>query len=247
MTTTLSESAVHREMVSPRVATQRGSFIDDLTAFATQHQAQHWRGTFAEFLRDILPLDPSKLTRSSHQYVHDMLCAYRDAPRRDDSTDEQAPRTVTALFAGELFGIDSALERVIDYFKAAAAGSDVGRRLLLLLGPPSGGKSSLVILLKRGLEEYSHCDECEPVLVRTDRPGLFGDIVSEHSLFVDFNLTFRPGEPVQTERTSGTRDELKAELRRRGVYVLEEDEPLAIAHREIKRAGERYGRGARGW
>jgi len=63
-----------------------------------------------------------------------------------------------ALFAGELFGIDSALERVIDYFKAAAAGSDVGRRLLLLLGPPSGGKSSLVILLKRGLEEYSHTE-----------------------------------------------------------------------------------------
>ena len=47
----------------------------------------------------------------------------------------------------------------IDYFKAAAAGSDVGRRLLLLLGPPSGGKSTLVILLKRGLEEYSHTDD----------------------------------------------------------------------------------------
>jgi serine protein kinase len=31
--------------------------------------------------------------------------------------------------------------------------------LLLLLGPPSGGKSTLVILLKRGLEEYSHTDE----------------------------------------------------------------------------------------
>src|SRR5262249_15765536 len=38
------------------------------------------------------------------------------------------------------------------------AGSEVGRRLLLLLGPPSGGKSSMVILLKRGLEEYSHTD-----------------------------------------------------------------------------------------
>src|SRR5690349_2704698 len=87
-----------------------------------------------------------------------MLCAYRDAPRHARGTGEPEP-TATALFAGELFGIDSALERVIDYFKAAAAGSDVGRRLLLLLGPPSGGKSSLVILLKRGLEEYSHTDD----------------------------------------------------------------------------------------
>jgi hypothetical protein len=99
----------------------------------------------------------------------------------------------------------------------------------------------------RAVRVYGHCDECDPVLVRTDRPGLFGDIVSEHSLFVDFNLTFRPGEPLQVERTSGTRDELKDELRRRGVYVLDEDEPLALAHREIKRARERAGRGENGW
>jgi len=38
------------------------------------------------------------------------------------------------LFKRELFGIDEPLGRVVDYFKAAAAGSDVGRRLLLLLG-----------------------------------------------------------------------------------------------------------------
>src|SRR5688572_32156816 len=158
MTTTLTENSVHRDLVGLKTSNPRGSFIDDLTAFATQHQAQHWRGTFAEFLQDILPKDPSKLTRTSHQYIYDMLCAYRDAPRPDGERGQQTS-SATALFAGELFGIDSALERVIDYFKAAAAGSDVGRRLLLLLGPPSGGKSSLVILLKRGLEEYSHTDD----------------------------------------------------------------------------------------
>jgi len=64
-----------------------------------------------------------------------------------------------SLFSSELYGVDDALERVADYFKAASAGSEVGRRLLLLLGPPSGGKSTVVILLKRGLEEYSHTDD----------------------------------------------------------------------------------------
>ena len=54
--------------------------------------------------------------------------------------------------------MDESIERVVDYFRAASAGSEVGRRVLLLLGPPSGGKSTLVILLKRGLEEYSHTD-----------------------------------------------------------------------------------------
>src|SRR5688572_10971965 len=68
-------------------------------------------------------------------------------------------RAKEQLFADELFGIDETIERVQDYFKAASAGSEVGRRLLLLLGPPSGGKSSMVILLKRGLEAYSHTED----------------------------------------------------------------------------------------
>jgi serine protein kinase len=62
------------------------------------------------------------------------------------------------VFEDELYGIEETLDRLVDYFKAASAGSEVGRRLLLLLGPPSGGKSSLVILVKRGLEEYSHTE-----------------------------------------------------------------------------------------
>ena len=102
---TLSESAVHREMLGPRSITPRGSFIDDLAVYATEHHAQHWRGTFAEFLEDILPKDPGKLTRSSHQYIYDMLCAYRDMPRLEtDVAQESSPaKTTTALFSGAFF------------------------------------------------------------------------------------------------------------------------------------------------
>ena len=131
------------------------SFLDDLARFANEHRAQHWRGTFGEFLENILPQNATRLARSSHQYLYDMLCWYRDA---NNLTGDPKLGAATDLFTSDLFGIDQALERVTDYFKAAAAGSDVGRRLLLLLGPPSGGKSSMVILLKRGLEEYSHTD-----------------------------------------------------------------------------------------
>ena len=155
---TLSESVASHRQTNGQRRPPGSSFIDDLAAFATTHHAQHWRGTFAEFLEDILPPDPAKLARTSHQYVFDMLCWYRDAQKPADAADAPAEVAHKALFAGELFGIDGALDRVIDYFKAAAAGSDVGRRMLLLLGPPSGGKSTMVILLKRGLEEYSHTD-----------------------------------------------------------------------------------------
>ncbi len=130
---------------------QRSEFLKGLSLFTQQHRAGHWSGLFSEFMQSVLPLAPERIARSSHQYVWDMLrCA---------GTEDQDGRFRCGLFADELFGIDEAIDRVVDYFKAAAAGSEVGRRLLLLLGPPSGGKSTLVILLKRGLEEYSYTDD----------------------------------------------------------------------------------------
>ena len=128
-------------------------FLDSLNRFSKEHRAQRWEGTLAEFLTHILPTRPAAFTRTSHEYIWDMLLWHgRDA----EGDDVQKARE---LFKRELFGVDEPLRRVVDYFKAAAAGSDVGRRLLLLLGPPSGGKSTLAILLKRGLEEYSRTDE----------------------------------------------------------------------------------------
>jgi hypothetical protein len=91
---------------------------------------------------------------------------------------------------------------------------------------------------------YSHCSECEPVLVRADHPRPWGDIVDERRISVDFRMTFREGEPIEVERFSGDRGALVEELRRAGLRVLSDDDPLAIAHREIKRAREEsVGRG----
>src|SRR6202453_4120780 len=133
---------------------RRSPFIESLSAFGRQHRAQHWEGTFGDFLHNILPTNPAAFTRASHQYIWDMLRWYG----RDRAGDDETARA-QELFRPELFGIDEPLARVVDYFKAAAAGSDVGRRLLLLLGPPSGGKYHLAILMKRGLEEFSRTDE----------------------------------------------------------------------------------------
>jgi len=130
-------------------------FIDSLSSFSKQHRGQRWEGTFSDFLDQILPTNPAAMVRSSHEYIWDMLRWHgRELP--SDTSEGARSRE---LFRKELFGIDEPLTRLVEYFKAAAAGSDVGRRLLLLLGPPSGGKSTVAILLKRGLEEYSRTDE----------------------------------------------------------------------------------------
>lgn len=132
------------------IESQQDNFIRNLQAFTREHKASYWSGSLSRFLENILPEDPQGVVRSSHQYIWDMI----RWTRRENSVGQLRTR----LFTDELFGMDEAIERVVDYFKASAAGSEVGRRLLLLLGPPSGGKSTLVILLKRGLEEYSYTD-----------------------------------------------------------------------------------------
>src|SRR5579862_877861 len=129
-------------------------FLDTLSSFSKLHRAQRWEGTFGDFIANVLPANPVALARTSHEYIWDMLRWHG----RGCAPDTPVHTRARELFKRELFGIDEPLARVVDYFKAAAAGSDVGRRLLLLLGPPSGGKSTLAILLKRGLEEYSRTD-----------------------------------------------------------------------------------------
>lgn len=129
----------------------QGQFLDKLVAFTQEHRAGNWSGTFSQFVEHILPITPCQLARSSHQYMWDMM--------RWSGYENKDGHVHCGLFSEDLFGIDDAIDRVAAYFKAAAAGSEVGRRLLLLLGPPSGGKSTLVILLKRGLEQYSHTED----------------------------------------------------------------------------------------
>ena len=125
-------------------------FLKSLVEFTKDHRAARWSGTLGEFLESVFPGDAKGLTRTSHQYIWDML--------RANGFDDVSGNFRCQLFEDELFGIDDTIGRVVDYFKAAAAGSEVGRRLLLLLGPPSGGKSSMVILLKRGMEAYSQTE-----------------------------------------------------------------------------------------
>jgi hypothetical protein len=73
------------------------------------------------------------------------------------------------------------------------------------------------------------CNECEPVLVRTDQHA-WGDLVSERQLWVEFRATLVADQSRRIERTSGTRSELIAELREDGLRVMRDDDPLAIAH-----------------
>jgi hypothetical protein len=83
---------------------------------------------------------------------------------------------------------------------------------------------------------YTSCDECPPVLVRCDHARMWGDLVDERQLWVEFRATFSVDGLRHIDRTSGTRDDLVTELRNEGLRVIRDDEPLAIVHRELRAA-----------
>lgn len=110
-----------------------------------------WEGTFAEYL-DIVKKNP-RVAQTAHSRVYDMIA------KSGVKTNSQGNKKYL-FFSKELFGLDRAIERLVEeYFHSAARRLDVRKRVLLLMGPVSGGKSTIVTMLKKGLEEYSMTDE----------------------------------------------------------------------------------------
>ncbi len=108
-----------------------------------------WTGTFAEYI-DLIRKQPH-LAMTAHSRVYEMIRSY--------GVEGESGSRKYAFFEKEIFGLDRAIEKLVEeYFHSAARRLDVRKRILLLMGPVSGGKSTIVTLLKNGLERFSRTD-----------------------------------------------------------------------------------------
>jgi len=127
----------------------------DIIKRIKEHRAREeklmWRGTFAEYL-ELVRKNP-QIAQTAHSRVYNMIKS-AGVEENEDGTRSYK------FFSREIYGLDRAIERLVEeYFHSAARRLDVRKRILLLMGPVSGGKSTIVTLLKRGLEEYTRTDE----------------------------------------------------------------------------------------
>lgn len=97
-------------------------------------------------------LNNPKLARNAVQYLYDMILSY------GTYTDENGD-TQYNFFRGRMFGAETQIQQIMDYFRAASMGLDIKKRILFFLGPPGGGKSMLLSFLKKGLAEYSRSEK----------------------------------------------------------------------------------------
>ncbi|MBK3495754.1 PrkA family serine protein kinase [Viridibacillus sp. YIM B01967] len=127
--------------------------MDILSKFKSYREEENklkWEGTFADYL-SILKERP-EVAQTAHSRVYNMI--------KSSGLEERDGQKLYQFFGQEIFGLETAIERLVEeYFHPAARRLDVRKRILLLMGPVSGGKSTIVTLLKRGIEQYSRTDE----------------------------------------------------------------------------------------
>jgi serine protein kinase len=135
------------------------SMIRELQDVETYREL-NWEGSFQDYLNTVA--ENPKVTRTAWQRMYDMILSYG----YEEYTEYKKPLTRYHFFRDPIsggrdaiYGLDLALMKMVNVFKAAARQYGTERRLLLLHGPVGSCKSTIVRLLKRGLEEYSRTRE----------------------------------------------------------------------------------------
>lgn len=124
--------------------------LNKVKSFREEENRIQWEGTFAEYLNIVK--ERKVVAQTAHSRVYNMI--------KSSGLTEKDEHRMYHFFGEEIFGLEEAIERLVEeYFHPAAKRLDVRKRILLLMGPVSGGKSTIVTMLKRGLEQYSKTDE----------------------------------------------------------------------------------------
>ncbi|MCH8828612.1 MAG: serine protein kinase [Planctomycetes bacterium] len=120
----------------------------------------HWEGSFADYL-DLVQAKPT-IARNAFQRIYDTVMHFgseRYTVLRRDRVRYHFFSDPIDNGADAIFGLDTALMSLVDFFKSAAHGYGTERRILLLHGPVGSSKSTIARLLKKGLEYYSRTEE----------------------------------------------------------------------------------------
>lgn len=120
-----------------------------ISEYQTESEKLAWTGSFREYI-ELLREDPSP-AMTAHARVYEMIESF--------GVEENSGGKRYKFFEQEIFGLDRAVEKLVEeYFHSAARRLDVRKRILLLMGPVSGGKSTIVTMLKKGLERFSRTE-----------------------------------------------------------------------------------------
>ena len=125
-----------------------------------KYQDLHWTGTFNDYLG--LVIENPAIARTAFQRIFDMIYGYGFTKYIEYKKeifhwhffDDPLDNGKDAIF-----GMDIALNKVVNVLKAGAQRYGPEKRVLLLHGPVGSAKSTIARLLKKGIEHYSRTPE----------------------------------------------------------------------------------------
>src|SRR5258705_2287715 len=129
-----------------------------------ERESLRWEGSFRDYF-ELVTQNP-KLAQLSHARINDMIHAAGVEKLNEGTRDEVSRYN---FFAGELFGIEEPISKIVEYFKSAAHRLEVRKRILLFMGPVGCGKWTILSILKRGMEEWTR-NEADSVFAIKDYP-----------------------------------------------------------------------------
>jgi serine protein kinase len=139
-------------MADTKSWTARISALQD----SKQYAELTWEGSFNEYLETVR--ENPRVTRTAYQRLYDMILSHG----KTEYVDNKKKLVRYHFFSDErnggrdaIFGLDVPLMKLVNVFKAAAAGYGTEKRVILLHGPVGSSKSTIARLLKKGIEEYS--------------------------------------------------------------------------------------------
>lgn len=167
------------------------SIFSSMNKYMKDQEEIPWSGTLEQYIE--LLIKKPELHMMAHARILKMIDSY--GVERDSSGNISKYN----FFKNEIFGADASIEEIMTYLRAAATGSEVSRRILLMYGPTSSGKSQISVMLKRGLEKFSHTDEgaiyCLSESPMNEDPmcavpmELRGELLREHGIRVEGELS----------------------------------------------------------
>ncbi|MDX2423338.1 MAG: PrkA family serine protein kinase [Amphritea sp.] len=141
---------------------------------------------------EICKNDPLAYASSSER----LLAAIGEPELIDTSRDPQLSRIFSNKMIRrypafyEFYGMENAIEQIVDYFKHAAQGLEERKQILYLLGPVGGGKSSLAERLK-ALMEHTPFYAIKGSPIHESPLGLFNPLEDGAILEEEYNIPLR--------------------------------------------------------
>jgi len=142
--------------------TTTNKFLKSVKAHRSNKKEEKFKGTLEDYLQ-ILEDDP-EIAVLAHKRLYRQILG--EGMITLDETDERCNKLfngesvkVYDYFAGQFFGMERPLEKVMRFLHSAAMRGEESRQVLLLLGPVGAGKSALIEHIKGALEA------CAPIYV----------------------------------------------------------------------------------